>query len=71
METTKKTERLVVAECVDRGVLLATGNPDVFVMVFARDWNEVDRARAIIRARGLEHRLRVHHRLARSYPRVA
>ncbi len=66
-----RESRVVVVDRVDQGLHAAAGDPRVVVVVFARNWCEVDQARAAIRASGLESRLRVHHTLARHWAKVA
>src|SRR5262249_52751114 len=56
-------ERIGV-ESLEAGLALIASRPAVTVVLFAKGWDEVDRCRALIRARGVEDRIRVHHRLA-------
>ncbi len=66
MNGARKAEdkRIVIVEGVENGIIAAGNDPDALVVVFARSWIEVDHARAVVKAHGLEHRFRIHHQLA-------
>jgi hypothetical protein len=49
---------------VEMGLSIAAGDPRARVSVFAENWAEVDRARQLVRSRGLCARVAVHHRSA-------
>jgi hypothetical protein len=63
--------KVVVVDGLERGIRAVAADSSILVVVFAKDWSEVDRGRALARERGLENRMRVHHGLARSWARVA
>lgn len=66
-----KGRSIVVVDSIERAVAAHSMQPESLVIVFARDWGEVDRGRAETRARGLESRILIHHHSAMACARVA